>query len=153
MITAAPTTETRPAELRAFMEHALDIGADVTVSVKTAAELAAVLGVLGSHNDYDHVAASKALGPLVAEMMDVKVEHFVSGPALHFHLPHWTHQAINAGPYRRMGERIDMRSLAERVRQVGKQLNADEVSCVQMNSEHDWRGTGVAPIAVRLWWD
>lgn len=146
------TEETRPDQLRALMAQAIAVGADVTVPVRTAAELAAVLDAIGGHNDYDPAKAARLLGPLVPDMMHVKVEHFVAGPAIHLGLPFWTNQTIK--PSSGAPTKVDRIALAERVREVGKQLGADEISCRQFQSaDPAWLGTGENPVEIRLWWD
>lgn len=154
------TTTDRATELAEFARHALKVGADFTLDVKTADEFRAVLMVIGGHNNYDPEAAADELGMYIGQMAKVRIEHFVSGPALYFQLPFWTHQRIDAGKWTGMGEKYtneERIGLAKALRWAGEVLQADEITVRQFPKggevDHDWRGTGEDPVEIRLWWD
>jgi hypothetical protein len=151
-------TTDKATEYQEFVGHALRVGADFTLSIRTADELRAVLEAIGGHNDYDPRKVATALGPLVGQMMRVRVEHFVAGPALYFELPFWSHQRIDALRIGGMGTKYtddERKDMAAELRRVGRELGADEISVRQFDHEGtvEWRGTGERPREVRLWWD
>jgi hypothetical protein len=159
-MTLTATAADRAAELSDFTRHALKVGADFTLHVETATEFRAVVRAIGGHNDYNPDRAAALLGPLIGEMAKVTIEHFVAGPALYFQLPFWTHQRIDSTTFG-MGTKYtddERKALAQRVRNVGKMINADEISVRQFTNvggatELEWFGTGEHPYEVRLWWD
>lgn len=160
-MTTTETTTDRAAEYADFTRHALKVSADFTLNVQTVDEFHAVLAVIGGHNNFSPDEAAAVLGEFIGRMGKVTIEHFVSGPALYFQLPFWTHQRIDAGKWTGMGtqytddERIE---LAAELRKAGKSIDADEISVRQFTNvggatEVEWFGTGEHPYEVRLWWD
>lgn len=161
-VTISPADIDRPAEYRAFVAHAARLGiADYTIEVRTPDELRAVLMAIGGHNNYDPDRAAALLGPFIGAMSRVRVASFVGGPALYFELPFWTHQRIDAGPWRGMGTKYtneERAALAQQVMTTGRRLNADEITARQfghVGAEPDFtvRRPGDDPREVRLWWD
>ena len=154
----------RAADLPAFIRHAEAIGSDFTLKVHTAAQLRAVLVTIGGHNNFDPVRAADLLGPLVADMMEVEVRQWVSGPALYLTVPPWNHQRLGERHYwRGVGDAYtweQRQATAARVIAAGRELQADEISVDQFGTmtadgtpARVWNAPGERPYTVRLWWD
>lgn len=156
------TDATRPTELRDFVRHAQRLGIrDYSLDVRTPDELHAVLVAIGGHNDYDPDRAAALIGDLIGTAMRVRVEAFTGGPAIYVELPFWTHQRIDAGPFRRMGSKYtdeERAGIAQQVMTAGRRLRANEIMARQflhVGAEPVWShtGPGADPCEVRLWWD
>jgi hypothetical protein len=148
----------RAADLPAFVEHALRMGADFTVQVHTADQLCAILTVIGSHNRYHALEAADLLGDLVPDAMQVSVEQFVAGPAVYFQVPFTeAQQNKNRGIFAPRTFLTDeqRRQFADAVIAAGRALQVDEISTRQGPGEPDvvWNKPGDRPYEIRLWWD
>ena len=124
---------------------------DFRTQVSDVATFRACMGVIGGYNEFDAAEVSLRLGILLGECMHAVVGR-ESSVVIYLHLPYWTGQSIAAqaaqsGHWTGIGESIpesDRIALAARIRQLGRELKADEITS-------DMHGTKIS--AIRLWWD